>query len=51
MSHIYINDKQKKIIKKAAEIEKRSFSNFLVVSALDKAEKVFQKQKEVKLNE
>lgn len=51
MTHIYINDKQKKIIKKAADLDERSFSNFLVVSALERAEKIFHKSKEVKTDE
>jgi uncharacterized protein (DUF1778 family) len=51
MAHIYINDKQKKIIKKAADIENRSFSNFVVVSAIEKAERTFHNSKEVKSDE
>lgn len=51
MAQIYINEKQKIIIKKAADIENRSLSNYLVISALERAEKTFHNTKEVKSNE
>ena len=46
MAQIYINDKQKKIIKKAADITNRSFSNFVVHSALERANKIFTSSEE-----
>lgn len=49
---VYMNENQKKVIKKAAELEKRSLSNFMVVSALERANTKFEKKNsEVNINE
>lgn len=48
MANIYINENQKKIIEKASKLDKRSFSNFVVFSALARAEKIFHESKEKK---
>lgn len=38
--NIYINDKDFKLIQKASKLESRSLSNFFVVSAKQRADKI-----------